>query len=157
MAIARKLEKLLDGSGVAYGITSHRIAYTARHVAAAEHVPPDEVAKPVVFAVPKGFFMAVVPGDSDVNLKAMRRVVGVPDLRLATEDEMRELFPDSEVGAMPPIGELYGLPTYVDRSLAEHKEIVFNAGTHREAVHMKYDDWERIAHPETAGIARVRH
>jgi Ala-tRNA(Pro) deacylase len=157
MAIARKLERLLDGSGVRYGITLHREAFTARQVATAEHVAPYEVAKPVVFAIPQGYFMAVVPADSDVNLKALRRVVGAQDLRLATEAEMTALFPDAELGAMPPIGELYGLPMYVDRSLAAQKEIVFNGGTHREAVHMRYEDWERIAHPHMAGIARMRN
>jgi Ala-tRNA(Pro) deacylase len=157
MAIARRLERLLDGSGVRYGITLHREAFTAEQVAAAEHVAPYEVAKPVVFAIPKGYFMAVVPADSDVNLRALRHVVGVQDLRLATEEEMKSLFPDAELGAMPPIGDLYGLPMYVDRSLAAQKDIVFSGGTHREAVHMKYDDWERIAHPEMAGIATLRH
>ena len=156
MAIARKLEKLLDASGVQYGITLHREAFTAQQVAAAEHVPSDEVAKPVVFAIPRGYFMAVVPADSGVNLRALRRIVGAQDLRLATEEEMKSLFPDAELGAMPPFGELYGIPMYVDRSLAAQKEIVFNGGTHREAVHMRYDDWERIAHPEMAGIARLR-
>jgi Ala-tRNA(Pro) deacylase len=157
MSIASKLENLLDNSHVAYSVTAHPVAYTARQVAAVEHIPADEVAKPVILAEPKGYVMAVVPGDSDVNMKSLRRALGASQLRLASEEEIENLFPDVEVGAMPPIGDLYGLPMIVDRSLSEHDEIVFNGGTHREAVHMKFEDYRRVTRPKMADFTRTRN
>ncbi|MGA2192837.1 MAG: YbaK/EbsC family protein, partial [Nitrospirota bacterium] len=70
------------------------------------------------------------------------------------EDEFKNLFPDCEPGAMPPFGNLYGIPVYVDRSLAEDKNIVFNAGTYYEAVRMSYSDFERLVRPSYLQVGR---
>jgi Ala-tRNA(Pro) deacylase len=125
----------------------HRPAYTAREVARVEHVAPHRLAKTIVFHSDKGYGMAVLPADSYVDLFELRFVLGLDSVRLATESELRQLFPDNEVGAMAPFGNLYGMPVYVDANLAEEDVIAFNAGTHRDLVYMRFADFRRLVRP----------
>ncbi len=154
MAMLRKLQEFLDQNGVQYTHTVHPTAYTAREVAAVEHIPPQEVAKTVVFLSENGYGMAVLCADCVVDLEQLRRDLGLTRLRLATEAELGELFPDCELGAMPPLGNLFGLPVYVDSQLAAEEMIAFNAGTHRDLVHMRFRDFERLVKPEIIPFAR---
>jgi Ala-tRNA(Pro) deacylase len=96
--------------------------------------------------------LAVLPASYHVNLKKLGEILGKP-VRLATEDEFAGLFPDCELGAMPPFGVLYGLPVVADKVLAEDEEIVFNAGTHRDAIRMRFEDFEKLAKPQLASFA----
>jgi len=155
MAITHRLQEYLDQHGARYDHTVHRPAETARQVAEAEHVPPHSVAKAIVFLGDEGYGMAVVPADSLVNLQELRSLLGLQHLRLATEAELATLFPDAELGAMPPFGNLYGLPVYVDSSLAGEETIAFNAGTHRDVVHMKFRDFESLVKPTILSFSRV--
>ena len=143
--ILARLETLLDVNGVHYTHTIHKPAFTAREVANAEDVPVNRIAKCIVFFGEDGYGMAVVPGDRKVDLHELRQLLNQPRLRLATEDELSKLFPDSELGAMPPFGNRVGLPVLVDNSLAGQETIAFNAGTHRDVVHMKFRDFERLS------------
>ncbi len=154
MAMLRKLQEFLDQNGVQYTHTVHPTAYTAREVAAVEHIPPQEVAKTVVFLSENGYGMAVLCADCVVDLEQLRRDLGLTRLRLATEAELGELFPDCELGAMPPLGNLFGLPVYVDSQLAAEEMIAFNAGTHRDLVHMRFRAFERLVKPEIIPFAR---
>ncbi len=155
MPILPQLRELLDKNGVGYTHTVHPLAFTAREVAAAEHVPQREVAKTVVFLREQGYGMAVLPADSVVDLEQLRMDLGLSRLRLATETEMGDLFPGCELGAMPPFGNLFNLPVYVDRRTAAEETIIFNAGTHRDVVHMRYRDFEKLAQPVAAPFARL--
>jgi Ala-tRNA(Pro) deacylase len=130
------------------------LAFTAREVASAEQVPAHNMAKTVVIHDDVGYGMAVLPGDTLVDLYQLRTDLGMSHLRLATEQEIGKLFPDCELGAMPPLGNLCGLPVYVDASLARREVIAFNAGTHRDAVHMRYIDFERLVRPQVLHFAR---
>jgi Ala-tRNA(Pro) deacylase len=125
----------------------HAPAYTAREVARAEHVAPHCVAKTIVFHSGKGYGMAVLPADTYIDMVELRFVLGLDDIRLATETELKQLFPDNEVGAMPPFGNLYGMPVYVDANLAEADIIAFNAGTHRDVIYMRFADFRRLVRP----------
>lgn len=154
MAILRKLQELLDQNGVEYRHTMHPTAYTAREVAMAEHISPHEVAKTVVFLSEEGYGMAVLCGDCVVDLEQLRKQLGASRLRLATETELGELFPECELGAMPPTGNLFGLPVYVDAQLASEETIAFNAGTHRDVIHMRYRDFARLVNPQVLSFAR---
>jgi len=154
MAMLKKLEEFLNASGVEYRHTQHPTAYTAREVAAAEHIPAHEVAKTVVFLSEKGFGMAVLCGDCVVDLEQLRKDLGLTRLRLATETELGDLFPDCELGAMPPLGNLFGLPVYVDTQLAAEEIIAFNAGTHRDVVYMRFRDFQQLVKPEIVPFAR---
>jgi len=154
MPILRKLQEFLEQNRAEYTHTVHPLAYTAREVATAEHVPPREVAKTIVFLTEHGYGMAVLPGDGVADLEQLRLDLGLARLRLATEAELADLFPPCELGAMPPFGNLFGLPVYVDRRLAGEDMITFNAGTHRDVIHMHFRDFERLVQPSVVSFAR---
>ncbi len=154
MALLARLQELLDRSGVAYTHTVHPLAYTAREVAAAEHLPVQEVAKVVVFLAENGYRMVVLAANKVVDFQELRAMLGFSHARLATERELGELFPDCELGAMPPFGNLYDMPVYLDSSLLADEKITFNAGTHRDVVHVRLDDFRRMARPEVVTLAR---
>jgi Ala-tRNA(Pro) deacylase len=147
MSIAQRLKDYLDERGVPFTYCTHRLAYTAQELAAAQHVPGREVAKTVVLRADGHFVMVVLPAVMKLDLEALRTELPFRRIKMAREDEFASLFPDSQVGAMPPFGNLYGLPVYVDRSLLADEEIVFNAGSHLEMLRMKYSDFERLVKP----------
>lgn len=155
MAIVQRLQELLDASGVGYTHHVHPTAYTAREVAQLEHVPQHRFAKGVVFWGDEGYAMAVLPADYVVDLQELRAALGLKRARLATEKELAELFADCELGAMPPLGSLYKMPTYVESSLAEEEWIAFNAGTHRDVVHLRFEDFKRLEKPLVVHFARL--
>lgn len=154
MAMLQRLLAFLDENHVEYTHHAHPTAYTAREVASVEHISAHKVAKVVVFFSENGYGMAVLPGDSMLDLQGLRTLLGVSRLRLATESELGDLFPDSELGAMPPFGNLFGLPVFVDGSLTSEETIAFNAGTHRDVVHIKFRDFERLAKPTVVSLGR---
>jgi Ala-tRNA(Pro) deacylase len=133
---------------VPYEILPHREAFTARQVAQSTHVAGRLLAKVVVVHESTGvFLMAVVPADEHVDLGTLTYMTGWPLDRLATEHELKSLFPDCEVGAMPPFGRLYDMPMYVDTRFHDHDEIYFQAGNHHEVVRMSFDDFRKAAGP----------
>ncbi len=154
MPVLTRLKEFLDQNKVDYTQTVHPLAYTAREVAAAEHIPAREIAKTVVFLSEQGYGMAVLPADSVVDLEQLRLDLGLTRLRLATEAELGELFPSCELGAMPPFGNLWGLPVYADNAIAGEETIAFNAGSHRDVIHMRYRDFERLVNPQVVPFSR---
>jgi Ala-tRNA(Pro) deacylase len=146
MTMSARLRDLLDEGNIRYRLMTHSPALTAQEGAATLHVPAKELAKTVVVRAGDETLLAVLPATCRISLKKLSAVVGKA-FRLATEQELGSLFPDCEVGAMPPFGQLCGLPVYVDEALANDVEIVFNAGTHREAIRMRYADYCGLAKP----------
>jgi len=153
MSVAAKLKECLDGNKVNYDVLTHPQVFTAQDVAAAMHVSGNELAKSVVVKAGDGFVLAVLPASRKVDEKRFQQVVGAKEVRMAHESEFASLFPGCELGAMPPFGNLYGVDVYVDRSLTQDDEIVFNAGTHVEAIRMKYKDFERLVSPKVGDFA----
>ncbi len=149
-----RLERYLDAVGAPYLETPHIMAYTAQRLAEAEHLPGRSVAKIIVAESERGPLMLVVPATCRVDLDKAAVALGLNHLRLATEAEMARLFPDCEVGAMPPFGNLYKLPVYVDMDLTESREITFPAGTHRYSLTIAYADFARLARPIETGLTR---
>lgn len=150
MSISRKLQDYLDRHKVQYEVLAHQEAYRAPEVAHALRAPEKEMAKVVIVKLDKRFVMTVLPANWKVDLHRLKDVFFTNHVRLATEDEFKDLFPDCDVGAMPPFGNLYGLDVYVDRSLIEDDRIVFQAGTHSEAIRMRYADFADLVHPNVA-------
>lgn len=146
-----KVQELLDEQGVAYEVIPHEHVYTAQEVAAAEHVTGHMFAKTVIVKAGEDAFMLVLPASRHVDVRRAGDVIG-RDVRMATEEEMRKLFPDCETGAEPPFGSQYGLETWVDQSLSEVGEIIFRAGTHDQTVKMSYADFERVEQPQSAAF-----
>lgn len=154
MPMPSKLQNFLERNQISYGHTVHQPTYTARQLARAEHVPEKEVAKTVVFVGDGAYGMAVLPADCSANLRELRDLLGLSRLRLATEPELSALFSDSEPGAEPPFGNLYGVPVYVDDALCGEDLIAFNAGTHRDAIHMRFRDFVKLVQPEIVPFSR---
>jgi len=154
MPLSERLRSFLDSQRVEFTLTTHAKAFTAREVAVAEHLPPREVAKTIVIFGDGGYHMIVIPASKLVDLQEVHPALGLSQARLATEDELGKLFPDCELGAMPPLGPLYGLPVYLDGSLAGQDTIAFNAGTHREAIHMRTAEFRRLVSPQIATLVR---
>jgi Ala-tRNA(Pro) deacylase len=125
----------------------HPEAFRALAIAQTLHTPEKKMAKVVIVKVQERFVMTVLPASWNVDLRRLRIVFTTHQVRLATEDELTVLFPDCELGAMPPFGNLYGLPVYVDQSLMEDEEIVFQTGTHSEAIRIRYWDFASFAFP----------
>jgi Ala-tRNA(Pro) deacylase len=146
----KRLKDYLDRHRVSYEVLTHPEAYTAPKIAQTLHVPGKELAKVVIVKVGERFAMTVLPANWKVDVKRLKEVFETSHVRLATEDEFRGLFPDCQVGTMPPFGNLYGLEVYVDRSLTEDEEIVFQAGTYVDAVKLKYRDFAGLVQPKVA-------
>ncbi len=143
-----KVKAFLDTHGTKYIVISHSKAYTAQGIAAIAHISGRELAKTVIVKLDGDLAMAVLPASYHVDLEELRRRTGVRSAELATEREFKQHFPDCETGAMPPFGNLYGIPVYVDVTLTEDREISFNAGSHYELIKMAYSDFERLVKPE---------
>ena len=154
MTISRKLKDYLDRHTVPYEVLIHQEAYRAPEIAHALHAPEKEMAKVVIVTVDGRFVMTVLPANWKVDLHRLRDVFLTSHVRLATEEEFKDLFTDCEVGAMPPFGNLYGLDVYVDRSLIEDEQIVLQAGTHSEAIRMRYADFANLVQPRVAEFHR---
>ena len=148
-----KLREFLDRNQIQYLVISHSVAYTAQGIAALTHIKGKELAKTVMVMVDGRLAMAVVPASVRVDLHKVKKYLGAEAVELATEQEFRDRFPDCETGSMPPFGNLYGMDVFADESLSEDKEISFNAGSHRELVRMRFDDFERLAKPMLIQIA----
>lgn len=142
-----RLEAYLREHGVRYEVTPHAEAYTAQEVAATEHVSGRQFAKVVIAEADGAQVMLVLPAAARVDLVKLREALGAKMARLAREDEFAAKFPDCEAGAMPPFGNLYGMPVYLDRSLASQPRIVFNACSHRETLNVSTADYQRLAGP----------
>jgi len=143
-----KVRAFLDSHHVKYVVISHSKAYTAQGIAAIAHISGRELAKTVIVKLDGALAMAVLPASFQVDVDSLRRKTGVREAVLASESEFKRHFPDCETGAMPPFGNLYGIPVYVDESLTEDHEIAFNAGSHYELIKLAYADFERLVKPE---------
>ena len=147
-----KLKRFLEAQKVPYHTIHHSTGSTTQQLAASMHVRGWEVAKATILRADGRYVMAVLPAPYQVDLEKLRAAVHAELLAMVPENEICSLFPDCETGAMPPFGNLYGMPVYLDERLVEDDSIVFNAGTHTEALRMAFDDYEKCVHPEHASF-----
>ena len=143
-----KIKEFLDEYNIKYTIIKHSSAYTAQEIAASAHISGKELAKTVVIKIDGKMAMAVLPASYKISFDELKEVLGVEKVRLAYEQEFIDKFPDCEVGAMPPFGNIYGMEVYVAESLADDEEIAFNACSHTELIRMKYTDFEELVKPK---------
>ena len=156
MGVPARLIDFLNRSKVRYEVLHHPEAFTAQELAAIEHVKGRSHAKVVMVKAEGEVLMAVLPADHRVDLEKLDKATG-RKTALATEAEFKALFPDCAVGTMPPFGELYGVPAYLDTSLTDAERIVFEAGTHSDAIRMRYADYARVAKSTIADFAVKMH
>lgn len=150
---AKRLKEFLDSHNMKYVIISHSRAFTARETAVSAHIPGKELAKTVMVKVDGKMAMAVLPASHNVDFELLKKTTGSGRVEIANEKDFKELFPECEVGAMPPFGNLYGMDVFVAKSLTEDEEIAFNAGSHRELVKMSYKDFDRLVKPKVMGFS----
>jgi len=148
-----RLKEFLDSQRVKYVAIHHSPAYTAQEIAASAHVRGKELAKTVMVKIDGKMAMAVLPASLKVNFDRLQDETGASQVELASEKEFKDMFPDCEIGAMPPFGNLYGMEVYASHRLAEDSEIAFNAGSHTELIRMAYKDFERLVKPKIANIS----
>ncbi len=152
MGIPKQLIECLKENKVSYEILRHPEAVTAQRIAQAEHVKGRHHAKVVMVKSGDQHLMMVLPADHHIDLEKVEKAIGKP-VSMGKEQEFKSLFPDCAIGAMPPLGNLYGVPTYVDRDLAKQDYIVFEAGTHTDAIKISYGDYEKIVKPKVNDLA----
>jgi|UniRef100_A0A7V2ZHA0 Ala-tRNA(Pro) deacylase len=148
-----RLRSYLDENNIKYITIKHSPAFTAQEIAAVSHVPGKNLAKVVMINVKGKLVMAVLPASYKVNVDELKEQLGTDSVKLAHEKEFMNIFPDCEVGAMPPFGNLYGMDVYVAKSLAEDEYIYFNSCTHTELIQMKYEDFQRLVQPKVLEFA----
>jgi Ala-tRNA(Pro) deacylase len=148
-----KLKDFLDRNEIKYELIHHPTTYTAQLTAASSHVAPEELAKTVIVNRDGKLAMAVVPASKRVDITALHTASGASSMRLASELEFKQQFPDCDAGAMPPFGNLYGMHVFIDEGLVNKKRIAFNAGSHDELVRVAYADFARLVQPRTMSFA----
>jgi Ala-tRNA(Pro) deacylase len=154
MTCNQKLEAYLHDQGVPFKRQQHSVAFTAHEVAASEHLPDDMVAKVVIVFADANMAMLVLPASQHVDLTKVAAELGAKQAWLANEHEFAAVFPDCDIGAMPPFGNLYDVPVYVDRTLTKDETIVFQAGTHTDTIRMGYANYARLAKPKVVDIVQ---
>ena len=147
---AKKLKEFLDRHKIKYVTITHSLAYTAQEIAASAHIAGKELAKTVMVKSDGKMAMAVLPASYKVSFDLLKKAPGASKIKLADEQEFRDMFPELEVGAMPPFGNLYGTEVFVDESLSQDEEIAFNSGSHIELIKLAYSDFERLVKPKAA-------
>ena len=157
MAIPESILRFVETHGIDFTPIHHRVAFTAQEEAAATHVSGKEWAKTVVCMADGTPVLAMVPANDHVDLNALRAAAGASVVRLAAEHEFARLYPECETGAMAPFGPLYGQQVFVDEALTRDREITFHAGTHADAMRMRYDDFAALVRPVPAPIGRRSH
>ncbi len=153
MSMPAHLKAHLEQAHVSYADVAHIPARSSQYAASVLHVPGKEVAKTVALRAGNQVLLAVLPATHHVDLEKLAGVVGTP-VKLIEEQECYQLFPDCQHGAVPPFGELYGLPVYLDEALADVPEIVFSAGTLTEGIRMGNADFIHLVKPRICSFAQ---
>jgi Ala-tRNA(Pro) deacylase len=147
-----RIRDFLDSHHVKYFVVSHSPAYTAQDIAAAAHVSGKEMVKTVMVTIDGRMAMVLLPATRTLDFELLGALCGTRDVALAEEQEFSELFPECEIGAMPPLGNLYGIEVYADDELENVNDIAFNAGTHRELLRLSWADYRRLVNPLMATL-----
>ncbi len=143
-----RVTEFLDDSSVNYEVVKHESVFTAQQMAALEHEPGKYVAKPVIVKADGEYMMCVLAACYKIDLGALKNQLGAKKVELADENEIGEIFNDCDLGAEPPFGNLYDLPVIMDKALEGDDHILFQAGTHEQAIRMDMDDYRKLVKPK---------
>jgi Ala-tRNA(Pro) deacylase len=152
MLMPERLESHLEQNHVTYSLILHEPTPSAQVAASLMHLPGKTVAKSVALCAGERVLLAVLPASCRINFEKLSAIVG-QRVQLLEQEKCNEEFPDCETGAIPPFGELYGVPVILDAALAEDREIVFSAGTLSESVRMAKSDFVRLVRPTICSFA----
>jgi Ala-tRNA(Pro) deacylase len=154
MTVIGKLKKLLEEEKIPFEVMTHAEVYTAQETAADLHVPGSQLAKVVMVKANGDLIMLVLPAEYNIDFGKLKTILDVKKVALAREEDFSDLFPDCDTGAMPPFGNLYGIPVLIDDHMPTQKNITFNACTHHEAVRISYSDYERVVKPQVGTFGK---
>jgi len=143
----KTVRQYLDEQNIKYVIMKHSKAYTAQEIAAAAHIPGKHFAKTVVVKIDGKLAFAVLPATDHVHTEKLAKAAGAKSVELAEEKDFKDSFPDCELGAMPPFGNLFDMEVFVSPHLTEADRIAFNAGSHTEVMQLAYNDFEQLVNP----------
>lgn len=149
----RKLMNFLDENNIRYVVINHSSAYTASEIAACAHVKGQELAKTVVMKIDGHMNLLVLPAKYKISFDLLKKHTGSEQIELAGEEEFTELFPDCLTGAMPPFGNLYGMKTFLDKTLTYDEVIAFNAGNHSQLIRLSMNDFLELVKPDISHFA----
>ncbi len=152
----KKLKAFLDSYNIKYVTISHSTVYTAQEIAASAHISGKELAKTVIVKLDGKMAMAVLPASYKIDFDLLKEATGANSIELASEQEFKDRFPGCTIGAMPPFGNLYDMEVFVARTLAEDREIAFNAGSHSELIQLAYEDFERLVKPKVVRFSLTK-
>ena len=155
MSVPRRIREYLDSKNVPHEWLSHPQAFTAQEVAHSLHISGKRLAKTVVVDADGRLVMVVLPASHRLMMQELKATLEARRLEMLPEGELAKIFPDCDLGAIPPFGNLYGIDVWVDRAIADAGEIVFNAGTHVDAVRMDYGDYADLAKPRTGRFSEL--
>lgn len=156
-AIPTRVRSFLEDRGVAYEVVHHPRDFTAEEAAHDTHTPGRSFAKAVLVRTGASYALAVVPSNHHVDLEKVGALMHGKEPELATEREIRDLCDDCDVGAVPPFGNLYGVPVYASPELAECERITCVAGTHEDVIRLSWRDFVRLVRPRIADISHLYH
>jgi Ala-tRNA(Pro) deacylase len=156
MSIPPHIEAFLESKGVHYRHQTHPQEFSAPRIAESQHVSGKELAKSVLVVADDRLVMAVIPANERLDVEKLAHLLGAAAARLADEREFEERFSGCEVGAEPPLGQLFGVPVWLDVSFEEHPTITFNAGTHTDTIEMKVEDFENLEQPRVGRLVELR-
>jgi Ala-tRNA(Pro) deacylase len=156
MQCKEKMETYLHEHQVAFQEQQHQPEFSALRIAESEHVSSKHVAKTVIMLVDGQMMCFVLPATYQVDLEKVRAILGAKEVRLAQETEFALQFPDCAIGSMPPFGNLYGMPVYVDNSLAAEETIIFPVGTYTDTMSLKFSDFNNLVHPHIMMFAKAQ-
>ena len=155
MQCRERLEVYLREHQVPFQLQHHAQAFSAQKIAESEHIPGKMVTKTVIVLADNNMIALVLPATYRADLNKIQATLGAREIRLAHEEEFAATFPDCEVGTMPPFGNLYGIPVYVEKRLADEETMVFPVGTYTDTMSLKYADFERLVHPKVMTFAQT--
>ena len=156
MPVLRRLKEVLDRAKISYEVYNHPRAFTAQEIAATQHITGRAMAKVVILNVDGSLVMAVLPSNRLVDIELAKAGLAATNVSLATEEQFATIFPECELGAMPPFGNLFGLPVIVDPALERYESIFFNAGNHLQTVRLKYRDFKLLVKPDMITLTEGR-
>jgi Ala-tRNA(Pro) deacylase len=155
MPIPQRICDYLDSQNVPYETLHHSQAFTAQEVAHSLHVSGKKCVKAVVASGDNKLILLVMPASHRLNLQALKNALKAHQLEMLVERELVDLFPDCDLGAIPPLGNLYGLEVWVDRAVANAERILFCAGTHEDCIRMRYSDFAKVTRPYLSHFAEL--
>jgi Ala-tRNA(Pro) deacylase len=148
---------MLEQRGVAYDELHHRVAFTAQEVAQSEHVSGHRLAKVVVVMADSRPVELILPASRRVVLDRVAKLLDADHVRLASEAEMDRIFTDCQTGAIPPLRHWKGVAVLMDASMSNARDLVFQAGTHEDAIRLRFPDWLALVNPRVECFAEPDH